>query len=65
MTPRRRQRPAFAEELRRANQSGAQDGLRRIVNVLPGADRHPLIVLVDQFRGGLHWGGGNRALAVH
>jgi hypothetical protein len=39
----------FAEELRRPNQSGVQDGLRRIANVLPGADRHPLIVLVDQF----------------
>jgi WD40 repeat protein len=39
----------FAEELRRAGQSGAPDGLRRIANVLSGADRHPLIVLVDQF----------------
>jgi hypothetical protein len=39
----------FADEIRRVNQSGVPDGLRRIANVLPGADRHPLIVLVDQF----------------
>jgi hypothetical protein len=39
----------FAEELRLANQSGVPDGLRRIAQVLPGADRHPLILLVDQF----------------
>jgi len=39
----------FADEIRRTDPSGAPDGLRRIANVLPGADRHPLIVLVDQF----------------
>jgi transglutaminase-like putative cysteine protease len=39
----------FAEEITRINHSGVPDGLRRIANVLPGADRHPLIVLVDQF----------------
>jgi WD40 repeat protein len=39
----------FADEIRRAGQSGAPDGLRRIANVLPGADRYPLIVMVDQF----------------
>jgi len=39
----------FAEELRLTNQFGLPDGLRRIANVLPEADRHPLIVLVDQF----------------
>src|SRR6516164_417357 len=39
----------FADEIRRIGQSGTPDGLHRIANVLPGADRHPLIVLVDQF----------------
>lgn len=39
----------FADEIRRFNTSGVADGLRRVADVLPGADRHPLIVLVDQF----------------
>ena len=39
----------FADELRRINEAKVPDGLRRITNILPGADRHPLILLVDQF----------------
>jgi WD40 repeat protein len=39
----------FADEIRYVNPSGIPDGLRRVANVLPGADRHPLILLVDQF----------------
>ncbi len=39
----------FADEIRRVNESKVSDGLRRIVNVLPDADRHKLILLVDQF----------------
>ena len=39
----------FADEITRVNDAGVPNGLRRIANVLPGADRHPLIVLVDQF----------------
>jgi tetratricopeptide (TPR) repeat protein len=39
----------FADELRRINEGKVPDGLRRIANILPGADRHPLILLVDQF----------------
>src|SRR5438132_4992465 len=39
----------FADELRRINEAKVPDGLRRIANILPGADRHPLILLVDQF----------------
>jgi WD domain, G-beta repeat len=45
-----RLKPAnLPNEIRCVGQSGAPDGLCRIANVLPGADRHPLIVLVDQF----------------
>ncbi|ETX01978.1 MAG: hypothetical protein ETSY1_05205, partial [Candidatus Entotheonella factor] len=39
----------FEEELKRRNQAGDYDGLRRIVDALPGIDTSPLIVLVDQF----------------
>jgi hypothetical protein len=39
----------FVDEIRRVTPSGIPDGLRRIANVLPGADRYPLILLVDQF----------------
>jgi WD40 repeat protein len=39
----------FAEEIKRVDEGGVPNGLRRIANVLPGADRHPLIILVDQF----------------
>src|ERR1700719_4341731 len=39
----------FADELRRIREAKVPDGLRRIANILPAADRHPLILLVDQF----------------
>jgi WD40 repeat protein len=39
----------FATELWQANAAGTQDGLRRIVNLLPDKDVSPLILLVDQF----------------
>src|SRR6516162_2127879 len=32
----------FADEITRVNDAGVPNGLRRIANVLPGADRHPL-----------------------
>src|SRR5262249_16810774 len=38
-----------ADEIRHVNESKVPDGLQRIASVLPGADRHPLILLVDQF----------------
>ena len=39
----------FADELRRKNETGQYDGLRRIADALPGIDSRRLIVLVDQF----------------
>ena len=39
----------FADELRHTSEAKIADGFRRIANILPGADRHPLILLVDQF----------------
>jgi WD40 repeat protein len=39
----------FAEELKRKNEQGSYDGLRRIADLLPDIATSPLIVLVDQF----------------
>jgi WD40 repeat protein len=39
----------FADEISRVNRSGVPDGLHRVANILPGADRHKLLLLVDQF----------------
>jgi len=39
----------FAKELRLKAAGGAHDGLRRIADAMPGIERSPLVVLVDQF----------------
>ena len=39
----------FVEELKRKNETGDRDGLRRIADFLPDIASSPLIVLVDQF----------------
>lgn len=39
----------FERVLRRKNDQGNYDGLRRIANALPGIESSPLVVLIDQF----------------